>query len=73
MLFFIGGECRDGPFDENEAYNTNTGSWHMFTKLPVGRHASAAAVVGDKLYLFGGTSACGSNGPLTENLAFTLQ
>ena len=72
LLFFIGGECRDGAFDENEAYDPETASWRSFAKLPVGRHANGAAVVGDKLYVFGGTSGCGSNGPITENVAFTL-
>lgn len=72
MLFFIGGECREHSFDENEAFDPRTASWRTFAKLPVGRHANAAAVVGDKLYVFGGTTECGSNGPLPENLFFSL-
>jgi len=41
--------------------------------LQPGRHAAAAAVVGDQAYLFGGNLGCGGGRPSKEVLAFRLR
>ena len=73
MLFIAGGECRMGsPYNEVEAYDTNSNRWLTFPALPVSRHAFAAAVVDDKLFFFGGSTRCGGGGKTTDTLVLTL-
>jgi len=36
------------------AYNPETDTWTRKANLPIGRRNIAAAVVGDKIYVFGG-------------------
>ncbi len=74
MLFFAGGECRDGKtYDEVEAYDTKSNRWLRFPALPAGRHGFAAAAAGDKLLFIGGSLPCGGNGKVPDVLRLTLQ
>jgi N-acetylneuraminic acid mutarotase len=77
LLFFMGGECKTTPagrvtFDENEAYDPKTNRWRKLASLPSGRHGFAAVAIGNTLYVFGGSTACGSGGKVADNLAFVL-
>lgn len=42
--------------DLNEMYDPNTRTWTTETSLPIGIHAMAGAVLGDKIYILGGYS-----------------
>lgn len=74
MLFYLGGECTDDnkTMALNQAYDPKTQRWITFADMPVARHAQAAAVAGDKIYMIGGSTGCGAEGLLTDNLVFTL-
>jgi len=73
LLFFMGGECRDGKtYNENEAYDPATRTWGTYAPLPSGRHAFAAEAVGDTLYVIGGAKGCGGGGKVADNLTFRL-
>ena len=41
------------------AYDPKTDKWIKFADMPVARHAQAAAVAGDKLYMIAGSTGCG--------------
>ena len=43
-----------------------------FAPIPVERHAQAAAVASNKVYMIGGSTGCGAEGLLADNLVFTL-
>lgn len=74
MLFYLGGECTDDnkTFALNEAFDPKTNHWIAFAGMPVAHHAQAAAAAGDKLYMIGGSTGCGAEGLLSDNLVFTL-
>ena len=76
-IVYAGGECKDAQasltFSEVEAYDLKTGQWTALPPLQPGRHAAAAAVVGDQAYLFGGNLGCGGNRPSKDVLAFRLR
>ena len=74
MLFYLGGECTEDnkTYALNEAYDPKSGKWIKFADIPVARHAQAAAVAGDKLYMIGGSTGCGAEGLVPDNLVFTL-
>jgi N-acetylneuraminic acid mutarotase len=77
LLFMAGGECNMAngarkTFDDNLAYDPKTNAWRKLAALPSGRHGFAAAAVGNALYVLGGSTECGSQGKLADNLAFTL-
>jgi hypothetical protein len=59
-------------FVDNEGYDLVRRVWDRYRPLPVGRHAFAAAVIGDTCYLAGGSTRPGSAGVIDELLAFTL-
>jgi N-acetylneuraminic acid mutarotase len=74
MLFFAGGECRDGKtYEEVEAYDVKGNRWVKFPALPTGRHGFAAAVAADKLFFIGGSRPCGGNGKVPDMLQLTLR
>ncbi len=56
----------------NEGYDLAGTAWEVYRPLPSGRHAFAAAVIGDTCYLAGGSTRPGSAGTTDEVLAFTL-
>lgn len=75
-IVYTGGECRDAKasltFTEVEAYDPGADRWTSLPPLKPGRHAAAAATVGDRAYLFGGNSGCGGNGPSRDVLTLRL-
>ena len=74
LLLYLGGECTadDHTLAEVQAYDPKTDRWRLLAPLPVGRHANTAAVAADKLYMIGGSTGCGAEGLLADNLVFTL-
>ncbi|HXQ49970.1 MAG TPA: kelch repeat-containing protein [Stellaceae bacterium] len=83
LVLYAGGECKKldpsrsnaggEPFDENEAYDPNTGNWRTLTQLPAARHAFGAAAVGRYAYFAAGAIGCGG-GPVTDQLlVFSLR
>lgn len=84
-IVYASGECRDAQarttFIEVEAYDPSTGDWThsdprigrftaVLQALAPGRHAAAAAVVGDRAFVFGGNTGCGGTGPSRDVLMF---
>ena len=57
-IVVVGGEGNaadpNGVFSQVEAFDPATNRWSILTPLPVGRHGTGAAAVGDVLYLPGG-------------------
>jgi len=74
LLLYLGGECTadDKTMSEVQAYDPKTDKWRLLAPMPVARHAQAAAVAGDKVYMMGGSTGCGAVGLLADNLVFTL-
>ena len=74
MLVLAGGECKMGKtYDEVEGYDLKNGRWTKLPSLPGPRHGFAAAVAGDKLYLFGGSTRCGGGGKVADVLQLSLK
>jgi N-acetylneuraminic acid mutarotase len=75
-IVYAGGECKDATagktYDEAEVYDPGANKWTKLPSLPIGRHAGAAAVVGDQAYVIGGNNSCGANHPAKEILTFRL-
>lgn len=75
-IVYVGGECKDAQssvtFTEVEAYDPRTNQWTILPPLQTGRHAAAAAVLGEQGYLFGGNLGCGGNRPSKEVLTFRI-
>jgi N-acetylneuraminic acid mutarotase len=76
-IVYAGGECKDAQasvtFSEVEAYDPRTNQWTALPALAPGRHAAAAAAVGEQAYLFGGNLGCGGNRPSKEVLTFRIR
>jgi N-acetylneuraminic acid mutarotase len=74
LLLYFGGECTDDykTLKDVQAYDPKTDRWRLLAPIPVGRHAQAAAVAGNQLYMIGGSTGCGAEGLLADNLVFTL-
>ena len=49
-------------YDEVEAYDMKAERWLKLPRLPGPRQGFTAAPVGDKLFLFGGSTRCGGGG-----------
>jgi N-acetylneuraminic acid mutarotase len=74
MLVLAGGECKMGKtYDEVEAYDINADRWVKLPSLRGPRHGFAAAAVGDKLFLFGGSTRCGGGGKVADVLQLTFK
>jgi hypothetical protein len=74
LLLYLGGECtlEDTNFDNVEAFDPASNDWRVFGPMPVPLHGFGADVIGDSLYLAGGSNPCGG-GALNERvLVFTL-
>jgi N-acetylneuraminic acid mutarotase len=56
FLFAVGGYNETGPIASVEFYNPNTKVWSQFPLMNWPRAGAAAAVVGNRLYVFGGNS-----------------
>jgi N-acetylneuraminic acid mutarotase len=53
-IYVVGGERRDGTFDNNERYDPSADTWTIETPMPTARHGLGITAVGDKMYLIGG-------------------
>jgi N-acetylneuraminic acid mutarotase len=75
-IVYAGGECKDPKtsltFSEVEAYDAGADRWTALPAMQPGRHAAAAAVLGDQAYVFGGNTGCGGMGPSKDVLIFRL-
>jgi N-acetylneuraminic acid mutarotase len=58
-VYAVGGFTDDQTLDVVEKFDPATGSWSPSTKLPAPRGAAGAAVLGDRLYVAGGSVAVG--------------
>jgi hypothetical protein len=54
-LFSIGGNTNSGLGTECYKYNVTTNTWTQIASLPSGRRVFASAIVGDYLYVIGGS------------------
>lgn len=65
-LYVFGGEGNTanprGVFGEVEAYDPATDTWALLDTMPTPRHAFSAVVVGDRIYLPGGSTRQGGFG-----------
>ena len=57
QFLMIGGYDKDELLSTCEYYDANTAVWKDFPAIPNGRHASGAAMVGNKVYIVGGFKA----------------
>jgi N-acetylneuraminic acid mutarotase len=69
-LYVFGGEGNDaspiGLFDQVEAFDPAANSWTRFEPMPLPRHSLAAAAVGTRIYLPGGSTARGGGPNITD-------
>jgi N-acetylneuraminic acid mutarotase len=69
-LYVFGGEGNDaspiGLFDQVEAFDPAANSWTRFEPIPLPRHSLAAAAVGQRIYLPGGSTARGGGPNITD-------
>jgi N-acetylneuraminic acid mutarotase len=69
-LYVFGGEGNDaspiGLFDQVEAFDPAANSWTRFEPMPLPRHSLAAAAVGNRIYLPGGSTARGGGPNITD-------
>ena len=61
-LYVVGGclmsDCRVGTTNQLEIYDPATNAWSTGAPMPTPRWGTAAGVIGGKLYVTGGTTAC---------------
>ncbi|TDD45802.1 kelch repeat-containing protein [Nonomuraea terrae] len=74
VIYTFGGEGNvvDGVhtvFDQTEAYDTRRDRWQRLAPMPVPRHGTAAAAVGDTIYIPGGGNRAGG-APMDVNDAY---
>jgi non-specific serine/threonine protein kinase len=62
MLYAFGGWSNGVP--SRRAFRMQDGRWHELPPMPIARAATAAAVVGDKVFVIGGTTARHDHGSL---------
>ncbi|MSQ50948.1 MAG: hypothetical protein EXR28_03565 [Betaproteobacteria bacterium] len=63
----LGGELAPSTFAANEAYDPKTQAWRTLAPMPAGRHGTAAATTGGRVYLAAGSLRPGS-GQVTDQL-----
>ena len=68
VVFFPGGTTNN----ENEAFDPGNNSWQKLAPMPAGRHATMAAVAGDKLYIAAGSLKPGAGEVTNQLIVFTL-
>ncbi|NJQ03159.1 Kelch repeat-containing protein [Streptomyces zingiberis] len=73
-IYTFGGEGNPAPgsnsiFDEAEVYDTARDRWQRLAPMPVPRHGTAAATVGDTVHIPGGGTAAGG-APVATNDAY---
>jgi N-acetylneuraminic acid mutarotase len=69
----LGGEMPPNATNpENEAFDPKANSWRTLAPMPAGRHATAAAVLGDSVYLAGGSLRPGAGQVTDQTIVFTM-
>jgi N-acetylneuraminic acid mutarotase len=67
-IYTFGGEGNpketSGVFSESQAYDPKTDSWANLPRMATPRHGFGAAVVGDRIYLPGGSTLIGAGKPV---------
>jgi len=53
-IYMLGGWCDRAVLSENMAFNTAADTWEVVASMPTPRLDACAAVVNDKIYVFGG-------------------
>jgi hypothetical protein len=59
IYVFGGGIPSEGSLNTNEMYDPETDRWHAMAPMPSARHGLGAAVVGDTIYVIGGSQQPG--------------
>jgi N-acetylneuraminic acid mutarotase len=73
LFLVLGGELPPTTtFAENEAYDPKSNSWRALAPMPHGRHATSAAVAGDKMYMAAGSLKPGAGEVTNQLIVFTL-
>ena len=74
-LYVFGGEGNaadhSGVFGEAESYDAGTDEWTSLPSMPVPRHGTGAATIGEVIYIPGGASEQGF-GAVDTNSAFAI-
>ena len=52
-IYVLGGERRQGTFDNNERYDRATNTWTIETPMLTARRGLGVAPIGDKIYVIG--------------------
>lgn len=70
-VLVLGGEGRNGIYDQVQRYDVVNDTWSDLPNLPVARHGIAAAVVNETLYAIGGNTSAFTveNSAIVEALA----
>jgi hypothetical protein len=73
VFMVLGGEMPPtGTNPENEAFDPKANAWRTLAPMPAGRHATAAAVLGDGVYLAAGSLRPGSGQVTDQTIVFTM-
>ena len=74
LFMVLGGEFPPEmrTFSENEALDLKTSTWRTLAPMPNGRHATQAAVVGNNVYLAGGSLLPGGGRVTDQLMVFNL-
>src|SRR5262249_60473281 len=73
QFLVLGGEMPPAATNaENEAFDAKANAWFTLTPMPGGRHATGAAVLGDSVYLAGGSLKPGGGQVTDQTIVFTL-
>jgi N-acetylneuraminic acid mutarotase len=59
-IYVLGGITSGGTSDRNERYDPEKRHWRSMESMPTARHGLGAAVVGDTIYVIGGTDESGA-------------
>jgi N-acetylneuraminic acid mutarotase len=74
QILYYGGECRTmptrGAYDQVDSYDPKTDRWTPLAAPPAPLHAQGGAVVGDMVYILGGSTSCGSDKPSLAVFSF---
>jgi N-acetylneuraminic acid mutarotase len=74
LFMVLGGEvpAENRTNVENEAYDVKANAWRKLAPMPAGRHATGAAMLGDNVYLSGGSLGPGGSRITDQTIVFTL-
>jgi len=73
LILVLRGETPpDHTFPENEAYDPKTNRWTTLAPMPSGRHGFGGDVIGESVYLVGGSLTPGDKGATGQLLMFHL-